>query len=176
MKRRKSDNTPIEEKKIYYGKRKGKFGDYIIWGVDGFGKKIEICTIPSPKVFLFKILPKYRNLSKNQIMKFEDLYDRLQPKIKKDPKSITSSIRKYIFKRDNWTCAYCGHHNNGKNDIILQVDHKIPISKGGSNNPENLITSCWKCNLKKSNKIELPKKDDLGINEITEKLKNDNKS
>lgn len=154
MKRRKTDDMPTEEKKIYYGQRGIRYPRYFIYGIDGYGNKIEICDIPSPKVFLFKIFPIFKKLSENQIWKFENIYDKLQPRLKKDPHSITPKMRKYIFKRDNWTCYYCRHHNNGKNDVVLQVDHKIPTSKGGSNNPENLITSCRNCNIKKSDKIK----------------------
>lgn len=56
-------------------------------------------------------------------------------------------ISKTVFKRDNYTCFYCGEVG-GK----LEADHKLPISKGGGNELENLITSCRKCNRQKYNK------------------------
>lgn len=56
-------------------------------------------------------------------------------------------IRNIVFKRDNYTCQYCGKRG-GK----LEVDHIIPISKGGTNDIENLATSCRKCNRQKYNK------------------------
>ena len=54
--------------------------------------------------------------------------------------------RSRIYKRDNHECVYCG----SKKDLTL--DHVIPKSKGGSNEWTNLVTSCFKCNLKKGNK------------------------
>ncbi|HEA21469.1 MAG TPA: HNH endonuclease [Pricia antarctica] len=52
-------------------------------------------------------------------------------------------IRFEIFKRDNFTCRYCG--KNPPN-IILEIDHLIPKSKGGSDDINNLLTSCFDCN------------------------------
>jgi len=54
--------------------------------------------------------------------------------------------RNRIYKRDNHTCVYCGSTRQ------LTLDHVIPKSKGGKNDWNNLVTSCQKCNLKKSNK------------------------
>ena len=38
-------------------------------------------------------------------------------------------------------------------NLLLEIDHIIPISKGGCTVEENLQTLCWKCNRAKSNKI-----------------------
>jgi CRISPR/Cas system Type II protein with McrA/HNH and RuvC-like nuclease domain len=54
--------------------------------------------------------------------------------------------RNRIYKRDNHECVYCG----SKKDLTL--DHVIPKSKGGGNDWTNLVTSCFKCNLRKGNK------------------------
>lgn len=56
-------------------------------------------------------------------------------------------ISKAVFKRDNYTCQYCGKVG-GK----LEVDHIFPFSKGGSDSLENLTTSCQKCNRQKRDK------------------------
>lgn len=56
-------------------------------------------------------------------------------------------IRKHVFRRDNFTCAYCG-----KVGGILEADHIVPFSKGGSDDIENLTTSCRKCNRRKRDK------------------------
>lgn len=52
-----------------------------------------------------------------------------------------------VFKRDNYTCQYCGAIG-GK----LEADHIIPFSKGGSDELNNLTTSCQKCNRQKKDK------------------------
>lgn len=52
-----------------------------------------------------------------------------------------------VFLRDNFTCKYCGKIG-GK----LEVDHAIPVFRGGTNNLDNLVTSCMNCNRKKRDK------------------------
>lgn len=64
-------------------------------------------------------------------------------------KSITKSVRFEVFKRDSFTCQYCG---KSAPDVVLEVDHIIPVSKGGDNDISNLITACFDCNRGKSNK------------------------
>jgi len=63
-------------------------------------------------------------------------------------KSVSTRRRFEIFKRDGFTCQYCGKRPP---NTILHLDHIIPVSKGGTNQTENLITACIDCNLGKSN-------------------------
>ena len=56
-------------------------------------------------------------------------------------------IRNRIFKRDNYTCSYCG-----KRGTRLECDHIIPVSRGGSHDDDNLTTSCFTCNRSKFNR------------------------
>ena len=55
-------------------------------------------------------------------------------------------IRFLILKRDNFTCQYCGRKAP---EVILEIDHIIPKSKGGLKNLNNLKTACRDCNLGK---------------------------
>lgn len=64
------------------------------------------------------------------------------------PANVWKEIRERIFKRDNYTCGYCGEI--GKR---LECDHVVPVSKGGSHDDENLVTSCFKCNRSKAAKL-----------------------
>jgi len=64
-------------------------------------------------------------------------------------KSLTKKVRFEVFKRDNFTCQYCG---NKAPETILEIDHIKPISKGGDNGIMNLITSCFACNRGKSDR------------------------
>ncbi|OHB54278.1 MAG: hypothetical protein A2173_02460 [Planctomycetes bacterium RBG_13_44_8b] len=57
--------------------------------------------------------------------------------------SISKRIRFEVFKRDKFTCQYCGKKAP---DVILEIDHMHPKSKGGSDEMLNLITSCRECN------------------------------
>lgn len=58
-------------------------------------------------------------------------------------RSISKRIRFEVFKRDKFTCQYCGKKAP---DVILEVDHINPKSKGGSDKILNLTTSCYECN------------------------------
>jgi hypothetical protein len=64
-------------------------------------------------------------------------------------KGISKKIRFEVFKRDSFTCQYCG---KPAPDVILHVDHIEPVSKGGDNEIINLITSCFDCNAGKSDR------------------------
>lgn len=72
-------------------------------------------------------------------------------------KTLSKRIRFNVFKRDSFCCQYCGNHPPS---VILEVDHIIPVSKGGNNSIDNLLTSCFECNRGKSNieLTELPEK------------------
>lgn len=62
--------------------------------------------------------------------------------------AVSTRTRFEIFKRDEFTCAYCGQTPPA---VILHVDHIVPVSKGGDASLLNLITACSKCNMGKSN-------------------------
>ncbi len=64
--------------------------------------------------------------------------------------SIGKSKRFEIFKRDEFTCQYCG---NRPPDVVLEVDHIHPVSKGGTSEAPNLTTSCFDCNRGKRDKV-----------------------
>jgi len=50
-----------------------------------------------------------------------------------------------VFKRDNYSCVYCGSREKRK----LTIDHVIPQSAGGGNSWSNLVTACFDCNNRK---------------------------
>lgn len=58
--------------------------------------------------------------------------------------SLSAKTRFNIFKRDGFKCVYCKSESE-----TLQIDHKVPISKGGENTIDNLVTSCVECNYGK---------------------------
>ena len=57
-----------------------------------------------------------------------------------------------IFKKDNFTCQYCGR-NVKEDKIRLHIEHIIPKAKGGTDDPSNLTTSCSDCNFGKSDRM-----------------------
>ena len=66
---------------------------------------------------------------------------------------MTAKLRGYIKERDDHTCQSCGVSLHDQEHLLLEVDHIIPVSKGGLSVEENLQTLCWRCNRSKSNKI-----------------------
>lgn len=58
-------------------------------------------------------------------------------------KSLSKKVRFEVFKRDQFTCQYCG---STPPKAILEVDHINPVFNGGSNDFDNLITACFDCN------------------------------
>ncbi len=56
-------------------------------------------------------------------------------------------LRWQILERDDFTCQYCGQ---SAPDTRLEVDHKIPASDGGTDDPDNLVTACSACNQGKN--------------------------
>jgi hypothetical protein len=61
--------------------------------------------------------------------------------------SLSKRTRFEVFKRDKFTCQYCGKKAP---DIVLQVDHIEPKAKGGTDDLVNLVTACDGCNAGKS--------------------------
>lgn len=66
---------------------------------------------------------------------------------------MTSKLRQQIKERDNYTCRYCGNSTHKEPNLLLEIDHIIPVAKGGYTEESNLQTLCWKCNRQKSDKI-----------------------
>ncbi len=66
---------------------------------------------------------------------------------------MTKKLREFIKKRDNFTCCNCGNSTHVEPNLLLEIDHIIPVAKGGRTVEDNLQTLCWKCNRAKSDKI-----------------------
>jgi 5-methylcytosine-specific restriction endonuclease McrA len=62
-------------------------------------------------------------------------------------KTISLKIRLLILERDGYKCQLCG---KTAKDTHLEVDHKIPVAKGGTDSLDNLWTLCIECNRGKS--------------------------
>lgn len=67
--------------------------------------------------------------------------------------AVTSRV---LFARDKHTCQYCGTHASKlKKGNRLTIDHVLPKSKGGRHDWENVVTSCYHCNLRKRDRTPL---------------------
>lgn len=68
-------------------------------------------------------------------------------------RSIPLNIRWEVLKRDRYKCTKCGNSPSDDHKVRLEVDHIIPVTKGGQNDIGNLRTLCWKCNQGRKNKV-----------------------
>jgi len=69
-------------------------------------------------------------------------YDRL-------PSAAVSFSRRNIFKRDRYTCQYCGGQPGCEE---LSIDHVVPRSQGGQSTWENCVLACLPCNKRKADR------------------------
>lgn len=66
---------------------------------------------------------------------------------------MTAKLRKAIKERDNYTCQCCGNSTYNEPNLLLEIDHILPVARGGCTVEDNLQTLCWKCNRAKGTKI-----------------------
>ena len=59
----------------------------------------------------------------------------------KRPRPVVKFNRKEIFRRDNYTCQYCGRQSSN-----LTIDHVVPRHLGGETQWDNVVTACSRCN------------------------------
>ncbi len=81
----------------------------------------------------------------DEVAEFEDRF--IKSRLYNTDLKLWKKLRKEVFERDNYTCQYCGQVGGE-----LEPDHIIPIAKGGTNDKENLATSCKRCNRQKRDK------------------------
>ena len=70
------------------------------------------------------------------VIRLENMVHRPRPRVK--------LTRREVFRRDNYTCQYCGRH-----DTNLTVDHVLPKHLGGEHRWNNVVAACPSCNHRK---------------------------
>lgn len=65
------------------------------------------------------------------------------------PYRIASLTRNNVFKRDRYTCQYCGERLSKDMETI---DHVIPRSRKGKHDWNNIVACCLPCNSRKSDR------------------------
>lgn len=65
------------------------------------------------------------------------------------PRNTVTFSRRNVFKRDRYTCQYCGHRPGSD---FLTIDHILPRSQGGESSWLNCVLACVKCNHRKANR------------------------
>lgn len=127
------------------------------------GVQLSPITVPYP-LYIFEYVSAGGNSSQRATVTFDTptidaLIETLSQKIRWRKSAagqralMTSRLRNAIKSRDNHTCRYCSVSLAAEPHLLLEVDHIVPVSRGGLSTPENLQTLCWKCNRTKSNKV-----------------------
>jgi len=63
------------------------------------------------------------------------------------PRPHVHLTNKEVFRRDEYTCQYCG-----KSSSVLTIDHVVPKHMGGKHNWVNVVAACPRCNHLKGGK------------------------
>lgn len=67
---------------------------------------------------------------------------------------MTSKLREHIKQRDDYTCQKCHNSTEKEPNLLLEIDHIVPLAKQGLTTEDNLQTLCWRCNRHKGTKLE----------------------
>jgi len=60
----------------------------------------------------------------------------------------------FLFARDTYRCQYCNRHRTElRGREFLTRDHVVPLSRGGDNSWQNVVTACSPCNNRKGSKL-----------------------
>lgn len=65
---------------------------------------------------------------------------------------IRPAKRLAIYHRDGVRCVWCKRRPKGIGADLFTLDHLIPRLKGGSNDPDNVVTSCLGCNRRRGDR------------------------
>lgn len=113
---------------------------------------LNVCTIRRAMGLIFSEKASMLMNGRGEIRTARRIYPapsviRLDAMIKR-PRPQIKLNKQEVFRRDNYTCQYCGH--TGKE---LTLDHVIPRRLGGSHTWENLVTACRQCNHRKGGRM-----------------------
>lgn len=105
------------------------------------GSKYSTFTPKDIKDFIYAIRQKQGNFYTNQ-----EVWKSIS---KVERGKVTNKMRFAIYERDNHRCCKCGRRTDD-----LEIDHIIPIAKGGKSTCDNLQTLCHKCNYNKGSNVD----------------------
>ena len=119
---------------------------------------IEVMGGPVPGIYSFKEFASHAHfifgeekalyIRRIESCCFPDLKTKNGKRNNRERNKLTLKLRYQILKRDNFKCKSCGKNAS---EVKLEIDHIIPISKGGKTIESNLQTLCVYCNGGKSN-------------------------
>lgn len=82
---------------------------------------------------------------------FSDHLDNKELEQYKIRQKLGRNKRYLVLEKANFKCQACGDKPTKYNDVVLEIDHIIPVSLGGTNNITNLQVLCKRCNESKRN-------------------------
>ena len=103
--------------------------------------KYSIFNADEVKDLIFKI-----NRKSGHFFVIEDIWDAI---CRVERAKVSNKMRFSIYERDGYRCCKCHKKTND-----LEIDHIIPIAKGGKTTYNNLQTLCHRCNVKKGSNLE----------------------
>lgn len=127
------------------------------------GVELSPIQVPYP-VYVFEYVSAGGNSSQKATIRLDtptidELAETLNEKLRFQKSAIgqralmTAKLREYIKRRDNYACRQCTVSLAAEPHLLLEVDHILPVSKGGLSTEDNLQTLCWRCNRAKANKV-----------------------
>lgn len=67
-------------------------------------------------------------------------------------KPLRREVKEAVYAKTNGLCWYCGYEVSDKPESHFSranIDHVVPVSKGGTDDLTNLVPSCFQCNITK---------------------------
>lgn len=117
----------------------------IVGMVVGNEIKREIIMLPdeSAEIPIEEILYPSKETLDNIIKQLDivEITDKEKTILRKTQRNIEQKVSWRVYRRDGYACRYCG-----ADDVPLTVDHVVRWEMLGASVPENLLTSCRKCN------------------------------
>ena len=114
---------------------------------NGLGQKY--CGI-SGKTGCSRIKYLEKEKRKRETEKYKDRQKIHHEKQRKEKNFRRLKLRFQLLQKYNFTCQYCGRKAP---EVILEIDHKYPKSKGGLDEEKNYIVACKECNYGKNDSI-----------------------
>lgn len=108
----------------------------------------EIAQWKGNDITFYKALMKCGWINKDGRLDFKNCAHIVYGKPLRPGRYTWEKMRYRILSRDDFTCRYCK-----KKSPTMQVDHVIPVTRGGGHDESNLVAACRSCNIKKGNKL-----------------------
>ena len=144
------DGYPVHKAVIELTPIQDEHPEFLTYGENGIHLTLEKKTISWDKWWLSLI--EYIGLL-DVTISFGVLWTSTVKQKDVSKRNVPAKVRVQVLDRDNSTCQLCGA--TIADGVKLHVDHIVPLSKGGTNELDNLQTLCQDCNLGKSDSTDL---------------------